>query len=287
MSDEIRTRDFRLEYDEPGRVVRGHVYAPADAADGARPGVIVIHGFKGFMDWGFFPELGRTLARNGMIAVAFNMSGSGVGEDPLEMSDDTAFERNTPSRELEDLERVRQHVDSGAVPGLDTGRLALLGHSLGGGIALLSAERRGDHRAVVVWSSISRSDRYDEETARTWRAQGYLEVPNARTGQIHRLGLCWLDDVVQNREALDIRAACRRLSTPTLLVHGTRDESVPFEEAHALEAALRPGVGRLVAIEGAGHTFGAVHPFAGTTPHLERVLSETTGFLGEHLGIRR
>jgi dienelactone hydrolase len=282
----IETETFRLTYDdEPGRVIRGRVFVPPLATEEEqRPAVIVLHGFKGFMDWGFFPELGRTLAERGFFAVTFNMSGSGVGEAPLEMDDHGAFERNTPSRELEDLDRVRAHLESGALPGVDPARPGLLGHSLGGGMALLSAARRGDYRAVVAWSAISRADRFDQETARRWREQGFLEVPNARTGQVHRLGLGWLEDVEQNRAALDIRAACGRSRTPTLLLHGTGDESVPFEEAQALEAAFDPAVGRLVAIEEAGHTFGARHPYEGTTADLERVVAETNGFLAGHLG---
>jgi len=280
------TEAFRLTYDdEPGRVIRGRVFSPRNPQD--RPGVIVLHGFKGFMDWGFFPELGRRLAASGRFAITFNMSGSGVGEDLLTMDDDVAFERNTPSRELEDLERVRAHAASGAIAGLDASRLALLGHSLGGGMALLHAERRGDYRAVVTWASISRPDRYDEETARRWREEGFLAVPNARTKQTHRLGLAWLEDVTRNLEAFDMRAACARSRTPTLLLHGTADESVPFAEAQALEAAFarahEPPVGRLVAIDEAGHTFGAVHPFAGSTPHLEQALAETSRFLDLHL----
>jgi pimeloyl-ACP methyl ester carboxylesterase len=150
-------------------------------------------------------------------------------------------------------------------------------------VALLSAAHRGDYQAVVAWSAISRADRYDAETARRWREQGALEVPNARTGQVHRLGLGWLEDVERNSAALDIRAACGRSRTPTLLLHGTGDESVPFDEARALEAAFDPEVGRLVAIEEAGHTFGARHPYQGMTPHLERVIAETNGFLASHL----
>src|SRR5688500_243192 len=43
-----------------------------------RPAVVVMHGFKGFKDWGMFPPLADRLAQAGFTAVSFNASGSGV-----------------------------------------------------------------------------------------------------------------------------------------------------------------------------------------------------------------
>ena len=48
--------------------------------------VVISHGFKGFKDWGFFPEVSRRLAAAGYTAVTFNFSGSGIGEDPLQFA---------------------------------------------------------------------------------------------------------------------------------------------------------------------------------------------------------
>ena len=110
-----------------------------------------------------------------------------------------------------------------------------------------------------------------------------LEVPNARTGQVHRMSVDFLDDVERNADALDVIAACQRSRTPTLLVHGEQDESVPFEEGLEIFEAFTPGRADLVAIEGAGHTFGAVHPYAGITPALEQAMKRTVDFLTKHL----
>jgi len=273
--------DLRDE-DEPGRVIRGRLLPPAAPREGQRwPAVLVLHGFKGFMDWGFFPELGRRLARAGMAAVLFNTSGSGIGPDLERFSDEDAFEHNTFSRELEDVQSVHRWM--GTRPEIDLERVGLFGHSRGGGVALLHAAGTDDLRAVATWAAISSIERFSEDVVSGWRERGFLVIHNSRTGQDLRLGTDVLEDVLAHRQALDIRAACGRIRTPTLLLHGTEDESVAFEEALALERAFPDGVARLSTHRGAGHTFGAKHPLEEVPESLDRALQETVEHFARHV----
>src|SRR5262245_22332119 len=122
----LERRAFRLVHpEEPSRIVRGAVDAPSG---GPHPHVILLHGFKGFMDWGFFPEIARRIAEQGLAAVRFNASGSGIGEDPESFTETEAFARNTLTREMEDLERVRAWIRETRPPGVDPERASLLGH---------------------------------------------------------------------------------------------------------------------------------------------------------------
>jgi uncharacterized protein len=263
---------------DPARVVRVRVECP-DAPSGPRPAVLVLHGFKGFMHWGFFPELSRRLAQAGYVAISLNASGSGIGEDLENFTEHEAFAHDTYSKELEDLELVRTFA--AGLPAVDPGRLGMFGHSRGGGMALLHAARRGDYRAVVTWAAIGETDRIDEASKRAWREQGHLLVPNARTGQVHRIDLDLLEDQEANRATLDIVGACARLAAPTLVVHGSLDDAVPFAESERIAAAL-PACTHL-AIEGGGHTFGATHPFSGVTTELESAFEATLEHLAQHI----
>ncbi len=85
----------------PNGPLHGLVDFPA--APGERPAVVICHGFKGFMEWAFFPYLATLLAERGFVSVRVNLSGSGLlpGEDRV--SDPAAFRRNTHSREVADL----------------------------------------------------------------------------------------------------------------------------------------------------------------------------------------
>jgi pimeloyl-ACP methyl ester carboxylesterase len=287
----LETHPFVLdEHPDPLRVVRGKVVAPEGYAASDRAHVwqhvFLLHGFKGFMDWGFFPHVARTLAERGLAVVCFNTSGSGVGEDPLVMSEVEAFAKNTSTREIEDLERVRRAAHEGRLGAtLDPLRAGLLGHSRGGGVALLHAAHHGGWRALATWAAIDDVDRFDEATKELWRAQGHILIPNARTGQQHRIDRDALDDVERNRERLDILAACRRIEAPTLLVHGEDDTTVPVTALERIAAALPDGLATTIRIPGAGHTFGAVHPFAGETPEYRRALDATVAHFCGWLGV--
>ena len=64
------------------------------------------------------------------------------------------------------------------------------------------------------------------------------------------------------------------------VIHGTDDTSVPLQDGRDLAAASGT---TLLEIEGAGHTFGAVHPFAGPTADLEAVAGAVIDFFGRRV----
>jgi pimeloyl-ACP methyl ester carboxylesterase len=108
-------------------------------------------------------------------------------------------------------------------------------------------------------------------------------VKNARTGQILPQYPDILDDIERNAEALDIEAAAARVAVPWLIVHGSDDEAVALLEGERLAAAAPRTRSRFLVVEGAGHTFGAAHPWQGATPELERVLDATLSFFAAEL----
>ena len=248
----------------------------------SRPAVIVLHGFKGFKDWGMFPRIAERLARAGFTAVSPNLSGSGV-DDAGEFSLPDRFGHNTFSAELEDVGQVIAALMHGELGVPTPSTLGLLGHSRGGGIAALHAARDPGVRALVTWSAISRVERWPADQRAAWREAGQTEIKNARTGQILPLYTDVLDDIEQHAGALDIEAAAGRIAVPWLIIHGTEDESVGFSEAESLKAASSREKTRLLPIERGGHTFGATHPWRSSTPQLDTVFDATVEWLAAHL----
>ncbi len=247
-----------------------------DVGESPRALVIVVHGFKGFKDWGFFPWLAQRLMQHRMAVCRFNMSRSGIGEDPETFDRLDLFAGDTYSIELADLRTVVRH----ARRQFPTLPLFLFGHSRGGGVALLGATAITDLHGVIAWSPIARTDRWDDAARREWRERGFVEIVNQRTKQVMRMSTALLDDLEANRRSFDVEAAAAQLRAPLLVVHGGRDESVPVEEGRLL--ASRANESSLLVIERASHTFNAIHPLVHVPFELLLAAEVTAHFINAH-----
>lgn len=246
-----------------------------------RPAVIICHGFKGFQDWGYFPVIANRLASAGYSAVSFNFSGSGVGEDGETFSEPERFGRNTYSGQLKDLQIVLDASSTGALD-IQPSAIGLLGHSMGGGIAVLQSARDNRIQALVTWAATSRFGRlWRRDQVPEWRRTGRIDVVNQRTGDVLPLYTDMLDDLEHNAKLLDVCEAAANVSVPWLIAHGTADESVPVDDARSLHAANSRS--QLLLLDGAGHTFGIKHPWGGTSPAFDRLSEATVGWFARHL----
>jgi uncharacterized protein len=271
----------------PGSLGEILIDVRAAGRDSPRPAIVVLHGFKGFKDWGMFPPLAERLARAGFSTITFNMSGSGV-DDRGEFVWPERFGHNTFSSELRDLGILMDALVRGQLGLRPPTTVGLVGHSRGGGIAVLHAAHDRRVQALVTWSSISSVERWSPAEVIEWRQRGQQEIVNSRTGQRLPLFTDVLDDVERHAgSSLDILGAAGRLRVPWLIVHGAADESVSHLEGEALRAACTIPTTRLLSIEGAGHTFGAGHPWDARkhdTPELRRVFDMTLAWFAAHLG---
>jgi pimeloyl-ACP methyl ester carboxylesterase len=247
-----------------------------------RPAVLVLHGFKGFKDWGMFPPLAERLARAGLTAVTFNVSGSGV-DDSGEFVYPERFARATYTGDLGDIATLLRAVTAGELGFPPPTSVGFLGHSRGGGLGVLAAATDPRIAALATWSAISDVHRYPREEIEAWRARGRMDVVNSRTGQVLPILTDVLDDVrLHAASTLDIQGAAARITTPWLIVHGERDPTVDVREARALLAASG-GKAELAVVPGAGHTFDSVHPWQGPSPAFTTAADATLAWFGRHL----
>lgn len=263
-----------------------HGLIQSSSLPGPRPTIVICHGFKGFMEWGFFPYLADLLCARGFTSVRFNFTGSGMRPGDERVTDVEAFRTATFSQDLEDLEALLSALGESVGVGLvDRSRCGLLGHSRGGAIALLAAFRgraTATVKALVTWAAVANLDRASAAEATDWRRDGFLAILNSRTGQELRVDVSVLEDLEAHRSELDIDRAAQKCRIPWLVVHGASDETVPIDEARRLTAGNHLDR-ELQVVAGAGHTFGARHPFDGPHPHLIEALNATQTWMRRYL----
>jgi pimeloyl-ACP methyl ester carboxylesterase len=158
---------------------------------------------------------------------------------------------DTYTTQIHDVLDVVDHVQS-RFRGLP---LFLLGHSRGGGVALLASREIEDLAGVVTWSAIAHADRWDQD------------APAAA-----------IADYEANHDRLNILDAAERLRVPLLAVHGAKDQTVPLDESRAIFA--RATDSSLLIIEAASHTFNAIHPLVHVPRELEYAAAVSAHFVG-------
>ncbi len=214
--------------------------------DGPHPGVMILHGFTGHRiePHRLFVKLARRLAAEGLAAFRFDFRGSGESEG--EFADATVL--GEVSDALAGLEWLA------ARPEIDASRLGVLGLSLGGCVAALTAGRRPDRlQALVLWAAVAHPQRLAERQRELPPEQQPLRVENGYDLGGNVVGDALLAELPQLRPLEEIA----RYTGPALIVHGTEDAIVPPSDADAYEAALGNRA-RKHWIAGADHTFNRV-----------------------------
>jgi len=225
--------------------------------------VIFCHGYKGFKDWGHWNLVAERFAEEGYDFLKFNFShNGGTVKQPIDFPDELAFANNTYSKELEDIGHILQLVDDGIMKDQTPqhySRIHLIGHSRGGGMAVLAAAHYQKFQSLTTWAAVADFGERFSFDLNNWKQNGVAHVKNSRTGQRLPHNFSFYQDYITHRDKLDILAAADRIKIPWLIAHGENDEAVEFENARRLYE--RSPNSRLTKLERTGHTFGGHHPW--------------------------
>lgn len=239
--------------------------------------IIFIHGFKGFKDWGAHHLSAAFFAENGYRYLKFNLSHSGVTSANMnDVTDMEAFATNTISKELFDIDAVISY----AAVTFPSAPMYLIGHSRGGGLAIIQAAKDQRISKLVTWSAVADfSSLWKKEQEKDWMLTGQITVENARTKEKMPLNRTLLEDFNQHKESSNIKAAAQRVAIPWLILHGDNDINVNFSVAQ--ELAQKQLNAEIQKIEGADHVFGASHPYTKEElpAHLQALVEKTLAFL--------
>lgn len=273
-----------------GLPIHYNLYSPVTTVTRSFPVILFLHGFKGFKDWGAFPDACEYLARHGFCVLAFNFSKNGVGENMLEFDQPELFEVETLTSDLNDVGDIITHLKSGELRSeqvmINTDIIGIIGHSRGGHTAVAAAAEYPGIQAIVTWSAVANyNKRWSDEMVDDWNNKGYTEIENSRTGQTFKLSKVVYYDAIENAERLMASQRVKELHIPVLFIAAKDDESVSHSDSKKLFRACPSDDKEIKLIQNTGHTFDTSHPFEDENfpePFDELLESTETWFL-EHL----
>jgi alpha-beta hydrolase superfamily lysophospholipase len=192
------------------------------------PTIIILHG------WGGNAELMLPLAH------PFYQAGMNV------LLIDARNHGRSDSSGHSSIPRFAQDIDS-AMDWLTqhrSGKVILLGHSVGGGAVLFSASRRKDISAVISISAFAHPQ---------WMMLRYLGENKIPVFLSHWI-LKYVEWLIGHRfdEIAPMNTACNA-RCPVLLVHGDADKTVSVSDAHTIKNNCKDKIIQLLLIEGADH----------------------------------
>lgn len=194
------------------------------------PGVLFLHGFPGSEQ---NTDVRRALMERGVASFALHFSGAWGSEGRYRFS------------RLVDEARAGLRFLA-ARPGVDDGRLAVFGFSMGGWTAIHLGARVPGLRAVAAVAPVGGAEMV---------GPGLVKFVNEHS-RVLRAGPApaLARDFAESVRRHDPAESAAKMRPPLLLVHGTDDEVVPFAVSERIYAAAR-GKTSFLRVPGAGHSF--------------------------------
>lgn len=219
--------------------------------------VVFIHGYAGYKDWGCWNLVEDYFTENSFGFIKYNAShNGGTLSKPIDFDDLAAFSMNTYSHEIADFEAVIDVLENKIA---EPPEIYLIGHSRGGGIALLQSAHPNIQKIVTLAAISSIEARFPiGEDLINWKKEEVIYRKNGRTGQNMPTHITIYNDFVSNRDRLSIKNHCVKSTTPTCIIHGADDISVRLLEGETIAKWLNQ---ELIVIQGQQHTFGSSQPW--------------------------
>jgi len=249
-----------VSFQNQGQSLYGMFHLPEGA--GPWPGVALLHGFTGHRSEShfIFTKQARHLAQHGIAALRFDFRGSGESEgDFCEMT--IEGEISDAAAALDFLQKQTE---------VDPARMGVLGLSLGGCVATCLAERDPRIRALILWSAPADLVHVITQGAAN-PSRSVAENPKGYDIGGLIVGPGFVQDVMRIRPL----EAAQRFAGPVLVVHGTKDATVPPDHAQLCYEAFS-GSKALRLVEGADHTYSLAS-------WEEEVIAASTDWFVHHL----
>lgn len=269
-----------VSYLDAGRTEKLDLYLPAKRPSGNLvPAVVLIHGggwAGGDKRQAREVEIGTTLAENGYVSASINYALQVAGKYPINLQDCKNAVRylRAHSKEL----------------GVDPNRIAVLGGSAGGHLALMVAYTGDDMKLAPPAPYPGVSDR----VSAVIDLYGITDIARRKKTDPDGNPTVLRGNEAQTRAIFGDEAGAWDAASPishvranlpaTLIVHGRKDTTVDRDQSQSLHDALKKAGANveIIWLENAGHTFSFKYSL--DRKPLERDLEPAViGFLKKHL----
>ncbi len=260
--------------------LRGWLYEPM--VPRPHPAIIFAHGLLStHAEFGDYPE---KICQRGYLVLAFDFRGHGQSEGTRGLVSE--------NRMVEDLGHALDYIE--ANPGIDNNRIALFGHSLGGGAVICATARDERVRAVVAGATIGRRrDEISSSELRLYRAAmalndwqkrftkkslyvpyrvSYKDIFHNATARLNAERQGFLQgticaDSISHLLAQDTLACARNVRVPALIVQSEFDRVVKASSTRQVFDAI-PGEKEWYLVKGSGHSFATDAPDTEAFDHI-------------------
>jgi len=206
----------------------------------ARPIVILVHGFHSNKDRDTYTTIARRLAKENISSLRFDLYGHGESKGK--------FEDITLSEAIDDVCKAIEYIKKKGYR-----RIGLFGNSFGGSASLFAASQSQDLLFLVVMSTPSypymkelgsRSKREIEK----WEKNGFIYYESSNKEKL-RLNYKYLEDL-KDKNGYEV---AHKVKIPTLIIHGDKDEKVPYKQSVKLSKVISNCIFHTV--KGANHRY--------------------------------
>ncbi|WP_299743381.1 S9 family peptidase [uncultured Rossellomorea sp.] len=226
------------------------IHYPPSYLEGGKstyPVIIICHGFIG-TKMGvnrLFVNASRELSQNEYVIVRFDYSGCGESEG--------YYGRNKIEDLIDQTVHVIDYVQT--LPCIDRNNVLLIGHSLGGAVALLTAVKDERVRNLVLWSAVGTP--YQD-------IMNIIGIENATEMDINKevefQGYLLRKEFFQSLQRYEPIKCAMRFKGNVLVVHGDEDEEIDVNHCIHYDASFsrrRVGSCEKRIIKGACHTYSS------------------------------
>jgi len=230
-------------FESKGQQIVGMLHMPNGR--GRFPAALLLHGFTGTKSEShrMFVKLSRTLAARGIASLRFDFRGSGDSAGNFE---DMTI-RSEVADTVEALRYLARHRR------INSRRLALVGMSMGAAVASLVVGReRTRFKTMALWAPVAEGAGILDNLS-TPEAVASLAQTGITDHDGNLVGVGFIRQFAEMRPLREIvKTRC-----PVLLVHGTRDATVPHQHSDMYEKTLlhHKRIVKKVLIPGADHPF--------------------------------